>query len=345
MSIGSGKVLGIDIGRRDLKIVQVNGAPKSPSLAAWAIVAKEKRSFEGDGWRPDLFEDIALSLQLNGIKGGKAYVSLPDDMVRLSYRKLPAMPPEELKSAIVWEIRKEWDLAVDEMVVDYIEMGKVVDGTSSMNAYLAVVCRKRPLEFLGRSLLDMGIKVQSLEFSTLAQISCLPASGGTNNAIGLVDLGASQTNLIVLKDGSVRFFRMIPSGGDSISDAISQATGLTWWEAEKHKRMGVPSGEGGDEQMARAFRGTLELIVDEVFQTLRFYVAERKEGPVERLMLTGGGALMPGVDGAFQDVLGLPVEVLNPFGNLPVSAGVRDSDMMVSQGGRLVTALGLALKE
>ncbi|NOY86212.1 MAG: type IV pilus assembly protein PilM [Deltaproteobacteria bacterium] len=345
MFLGSGKVLGIDIGRRDLKIIQLKGMPKDPNLAAWAIVAKEKRSFEGNGWRPDLFEDIALSLQIHGIKGGKAYVSLPDDMVRLSYRKLPAMPPAELKSAIIWEIRKEWDMTVEEMVVDYIEMGEVVAGPNRMNAYLAAVCKKRPVEFLGRSLLDMGVKVQSLEFSTLAQISCLLASGSADGAIGLVDLGASQTNLIILKDGSVRFFRMIPSGGDSISEAISQATGLTWWEAEKHKRMGVPSGEGGDEQMVRAFRGTLELIIDEVFQTLRFYVAERKEGPVERLVLTGGGALMPGVEGPFQDVLGLPVEVLNPFGNLPVSSGVRDSDMVVSQGGRLVTALGLALKE
>ena len=342
---GGGRSLGIDIGEKTIKFTQVRGSGGRYQISAWGILDKERPNFEKDRWRPDLFEDIKLALQVNGIKGPKASIALPDTLVNLSYRKIPPMPEEELTNALKWETGKEGNFPPDEMVLDYIPMGEIMEGADVMRAYLVAVSRKRILEDLCGRLAALGIKVRSVEFSTMAQISCLLRCSDPSGIIAMVDLGDEQTNLVVLKDGAVRFFRTIHTGGKHLTDMISQATGLNWWEADKIKEMGSRVLDGGDEEVSRALRGTLEGIVDEVYQTFHFYGAERREGAVDRVVITGGGGLMPGIGGFFQEILGIPAEVMDPFTAFFPSGSLREKDKLKNRGARMVTAFGLALAE
>ncbi|MFV2081809.1 MAG: type IV pilus assembly protein PilM [bacterium] len=341
----TGKTIGIDIGQRDIKLVQIRGGSRNPVVEGWALLEKEKGNYDAGRWRPDLAEDLRLAFQLNGIRGGKAAVSLPDSMVNIYYRKLPPMPEEELKNAVVWEIRKDLTFPVDDVVIDHINLGEVSEGSDIMNAYLIAVTRKRPLEDLCRYLTDVGMKINCLEFSTMAQVTCLKVMGEMSGTVALVDIGATQTNLVVLKDGKIRFFRVIPSGGDVITETISHSTGLSWWEAEKVKSVGIGPEKGGDEQVVRALHQSIESIVDEVYQTFHFYTAERREGGVDRLVISGGGGMMKGIDKFFQDILGMPTQVMDPFAGIQVSGKLRDGELLVSWGCRIATALGLALEE
>ncbi len=341
----TGKTIGIDIGHRDIKLVQVRGGSRNPVVEAWALLEKEKLNYEAGRWRSDLAEDLGLAFQINSIRGGKAAVSLPDSMVNIYYRKLPPMPDEELKNAVIWEIRKDLTFPVDDVVIDHINLGEVSGGSEIMNAYLIAVTRKRPLEDLCRNLTDLGLKINCLEFSTMAQVSCLKVMGETSGTVALVDIGATQTNLVVMKDGEIRFFRVIPSGGDAITETVSHSTGLSWWESEKVKSVGIGPEKGGDEQVVRALRQSIESIVDEVYQTFHFYTAERREGGVDRLVISGGCGMMKGIDKFFQDILGITTQVMDPFAGIQVSGKVRDPERLIGWGSRVATAFGLALLE
>ncbi len=344
MFAGTGRTVGIDIGQRDIRVVQLKGG-RRPVMESWVLLEKEKGNYEAGRWRPDLAQEMKLAFQINGIKGKRAAVSLPDAMVNLYYRKLPSMPAHELANAVLWEVRKELTFPADDVVVDHISLGSVSEGSGTMMAYLVAVTRKKPLEDLCRSLAGLGLKLNCLEFSTMAQISCLRVLENTHGTIALVDIGASQTNLVVLKEGEVRFLRVISQGGDSITENISHATGLSWWEADKLKLSGVTPGNDGDPEVVRALQQGLESIVDEVYQTFHFYSAERREGGVDRLVISGGGGMMTGIAGFFQEILGLPTQVIDPFSGVSVSGKIRDRDRMESSGARVATALGLALKE
>lgn len=339
----SSRILGIDIGERSIKIVRVKSLSRERQISAWSLLDRDRPNLEGERWRAEMFEDIKLALQVNGIKGSRASVSLPDSVVNISYRKVPPMPEEELKKALMWEAGKDWKYAIEDMVLDFITLGEVVEGSDSMNAYLVAVSRKSVVQDLIRNLMGIRIKVRSVEFSTMAQMSCLLNSQDTSGTIALVDLGEQFTNLLILKNGKVRFFRNINMGGAYITEMISQSTGLNRWEADRLKETGVRDSSGGDEELSRSLRGALESIVDEVFQTFHFYGAERREGVVEKVMISGGGGLMPGVSDFLQEILGLPTRVVDPFTACVLSGKLRDSDKLVSRGPRMVTALGLAM--
>lgn len=337
------RILGIDIGEKSVKIAQVKGTSGKRQISAWSLLDRDRPNLEGHRWRAEMFEDIKLSMSVNGVKAAKASICLPDSLVTISYRKLPPMPKEELANALMWEAGKDWKFPVEEMTLDFITLGEVFDGSDKMNAYLVAVSRKNLVTDLVNRLSGLKIKVRSVEVSTMAQMTCLLSLADVSGIVSMVDIGEQFTNLLILKNGQVRFFRTINMGGAFITDTISKSTGLNWWEADELKKTGIQDHRSGDEELSRSLRGGLESIVDEVFQTFHFYGAERREGSVERVVITGGGGLMPGVNDFMQEILGIPAQVMDPFRTCVPSGNLRDRDKLISRGSRMVTALGLAM--
>jgi type IV pilus assembly protein PilM len=334
------RAVGIDIGERGFRVAAVRERGGSPVVEAWAALDRTLPCHDGSRWSPGLFEEIALALSVNRIRGGRVFVSIPDSLVTVSYRKLPPMPAAEVPRALMWEMRRDMSLPVDDAVMDHIPLGEAGDVSGAMNAYLVAVAGKKPLLDLCRLLEQSRIPPAALEFSALAQITCLRRAGGLAGKVAVIDLAAAHTNLLVARDGEVRFFRVIHAGGDHLTEAVAQATGLAWVEAERRKT-GVFPGDGEAALTAR----TVEGIIDEAYQTLRFYLAERKEGAVERVVLTGGGSLLPGIREGFSEVLGVPVAAANPFEGLPLGPRAHDRERAGMLAARMVTAIGLALKE
>jgi type IV pilus assembly protein PilM len=340
MDMFSQRAVGIDIGERGFRIAAVRERGGSTVVEAWAALDRPLPCHDGSRWSPGLSEEIALALSVNRIRAGRAFVSLPDSLVTVSYRKLPPMPASEVQRALMWEMRRDMSVSADDAVMDHVSLGEAADVSGAMNAYLVAVAGKKPLLDLCRLLEAARIPPTALEFSALAQITCLRRAGALAGTVAVIDLAAAHTNLLVARDGEVRFFRVIHAGGDHLTEAVAQATGASWAEAERRKTGAFP-GDAGTALTAR----TVEGIVDEAYQTLRFYLAERKEGAVERAVLTGGGSLLPGIREAFSEVLGVPVEAADPFARLSLGPRARDRERAETLSARMVTAIGLALKE
>ncbi len=338
MGLLPARTLGIDLGERGFRFAWVMNRGGHPVLEAWAAMDRDQPCYDGNRWSPGLFEDIHLALAVGKVRARRAAVSLPDTMVTLSYRKLPPMPPPEVPRALQWEMRKDLSFVPEETVMDYISLGEVTEAGGRMEAYLAALSPRRPLLALCARLEEAGIVPAALEVSALAQVSCLRVLGETAGTVALVDLAAAQTNLLVARDGAVRFFRVIPVGGDHVTEAIAQATGLPRAEAERRKVGSSPA------EWSLTSR-TVEGIVDEVFQTLRFYSADRKEGGVERMILTGGGSRLPGFMQSLSEVIGVPAKAVDPFGRVVLGPRVAEPDRALALAPRLAAAIGLALKE
>lgn len=345
MLLGGKKSLGLDIGADSIKLVQVVNGKGKQHIEKWAYLDQGRSSIDGLRWRSGLFDELKLALQVNSIRRGNISVSIPDSRVTLSYRKIPPMPDAEIADALRWEAAKDVNFQVDEIAMDYISLGEVVDGNDLMQAFLVCVSRKKLVEELHLRLTDGGLKVRSVEFSALAQVTSYLRSAPGGGVVAIVDMGQEQTNLVILKDGDVRFFRAFETGGSHVTRAISQATGLGLSEARDMKHVGLSHVMADDPELSRALRGTLEGMVDEVFHTFHFYNAERREGAVEKVLIAGGGGCMPGIDGFFQEILGIPTELLDPFVSCPPSEGLRDREKLLGLGPRMATAVGLAMDE
>lgn len=143
------------------------------------------------------------------------------------------------------------------------------------------------------------------------------------SGVAVVDIGAATTNLVVIEDGEVEHVAVIPMGGNHVTNdlAIGLKTDLDIAEIIKIKHATLSKAASGhaslvaggethrfDKEMIRIItEARMEEILEYVDKELKKIHRSRKlPGGI---VLTGGGAKLPGLADFTKDVLELPARV------------------------------------
>lgn len=170
----------------------------------------------------------------------------------------------------------------------------------------------------------------------------------------LLDMGGGTTDLMVFADGSPVFTSAVPAGGLQVTNDISIMLSVPMEAAERIKRESASCWPGGidpEESIvvpgiggrapAEVPRRKLCSIVQPRMEEILRMAKERVEKMgywkliKAGIVLTGGGALMPGTAELAQSIFGLPVRV-----GAPVSVGGLENEYRNPQ---YATAVGLVL--
>ncbi len=194
-----------------------------------------------------------------------------------------------------------------------------------------VAAGRGPLANLRKAVEGAGLSILGLAYQGYASgLSVLTPEEETMNVL-LVDLGGGTTSLAVFRQGRLAHSAVIPIGGEHVTHDIAQLLKIPAEEAERVKRkygaalpeMADPelileiNQEGGAfaavpaPELARIIRPRLR----EILHLARSSVDEAL-GPLEvtvnRVVLTGGGAMMRGLDTLARTQYNLPVRIGKP---------------------------------
>ncbi len=101
---------------------------------------------------------------------------------------------------------------------------------------------------------------------------------------------------------------------------------------------------GDSSRIVNATRPALNRLIGEIRRSIDYYEKQLYEKNVNRLVLSGGTAMYPGLDQSLADATGVPVEIVNPVQALIVeenSPGVRD---LIENRAQFNVAVGLAAR-
>jgi Tfp pilus assembly protein PilN len=144
-------------------------------------------------------------------------------------------------------------------------------------------------------------------------------------AEAIVSVGAALTTVVVHEAGRPRFVRTVQAGGDMLTAAISDELGIEIDAAEAAKRDGLRHAAEfdtdadaagtprtpGENDLARRAARVVELrlagILGEIQSGLAYWMAQ-SERPLQRIVLTGGGARAGDLAGRLALLVGAPVE-------------------------------------
>ena len=177
----------------------------------------------------------------------------------------------------------------------------------------------------------------SLENQTVSQLRSL-LMGDVGNTI-LVDIGANQTTLSIVVDGSLRSTSQIPFGSHQITKDLASSLGLSDITAESFKQ---------DLHLVNLFQ--LPKPILDFYKVLRtelstFVELNRKIGQSpDKVILTGGGVSTAGLVEYFKDnplPNSLPIYLGNPLRNTKVNRELMP--LLSPIANQLSTAIGLAL--
>jgi len=181
-----------------------------------------------------------------------------------------------------------------------------------------------------------GVEIDDLVLQPLASSEAVLTPAEKDMGVMLVDCGGGTTDVAIFIDGSIWHTVVLPVGGNHITNDIAIVLRTPFDVAEYLKiRHGqarpnpVPEGEVGpqgveDQIEVESFIGSkkravsrtllhrvIEARVHEIFQMLR---AEVRRVGYDGLLpagmvLSGGTALLPGIDEVARDVLNMPVRI------------------------------------
>jgi cell division protein FtsA len=178
-----------------------------------------------------------------------------------------------------------------------------------------------------------GISVRDLVLEPLASSYSVLTQDEKELGVGLIDFGGGTTDIAIFYNGSIRHTSVIGFGGEYVTRDIALGLKTPLEQAEIIKLehgcalesrarndqvISIP-GVGG-RSPREVSRGVLASIiqprVQEIFELALHEI--RQSGCYDLLttgiVLTGGGALLEGVDELAEEVTGLPVKVGRPMG-------------------------------
>ena len=123
-------------------------------------------------------------------------------------------------------------------------------------------------------------------------------------------------------------------------------------ETENKNDSGWPQGppdiESPEEIKAgimRALELTADALADEIRRSLDYYMSQEQSAPIGKLVLSGGGAMLPNLDLHLAQVFPFPVEIGNPLRRITQNRSDLTDSELNALAPRFAIAIGLALED
>jgi hypothetical protein len=202
--------LGLDIGLRELKIVEADGG----RLTRHAEILLPDGAIEDGMPTPLLTVAIRGAVEAAGMRTGTALLAIADTGIAVRDFVLPRIPQSELGQAVLFEGRRL--VPLDPGSVYYAWHARTI--RSGRSVYL-VAARRDMIDALTDTVRHAQLQVTHIDVKPLA----LARGAGVTDGM-VLEWGASEATLILMVQGRPRFFRsfLLDSAPDNIDAQLDE---------------------------------------------------------------------------------------------------------------------------
>ena len=319
MRCSSHTVIGVDIGRRTMKAVQLRRASGRYRVAALALLPRPQA--EAEVSRADA-QALRSVLRRQGFIGRRIVVAAPDAALMRATLELPANVSGAPVGQIVrMELARLYNVAPETFEVAHWET-KTPEGAKPMTQTLAIGCPHEAADALLDIFEDSGFDVTALDVRSAAAVrACGPVLLPSPGITAIADVGWRATSVLFVCGRSLIYERILEGSAMSeLTDRLAEAFGITSEGATQVINTVGLSAEAGiaslDQATLEAVRKHLRHHFDRLLEELKVpFSYARHQFPaegVQRLLLIGGGATVPQLASYFADRLGIDVRAAAP---------------------------------
>lgn len=280
-------------------------------------------------------------LKSGGINPGhEANLALAENEIYSRIVSVPRLSETELNSAIQYEAEQYVPVALDEVELFHQILGENTAGEAKTMKVLLIAVPKARLKHLNQLLDTCGLIPRSLETELMALKRVLAEPGRYQL---LLLLAHKTTDMIIIYRDEPILMHSLPAGSLSLTRNLVNEMGLSETQAEQYKQTYGLRADLLEGKVAQVLLPQFQELVNQINKAYVFLTQQGFRKTPEQVVLTGGGALLPGLTNFLVDKLNSEVVVANPFARF-----VRDKTfkrLVVSDANpQWTTAVGLALK-
>ncbi len=346
---GGKQLVGLDIGSSCIKVAEIQDTSKGRVLSRFSRLPLAKGVIvDGVVAEPELLAQAIKKLfKQSKCKRKRVVTSISGHAVIVKKVTIAQMDEQELRELIHDEAGKY--LPFDDMAtVDYDcqILGENPYNPTQMEVLL-VAAKKEIIEgytevIEAAGLIPTIVDVDSFALETMYEENY---DFEETDVDILINVGASITNLNAVKGGVSIFTRDFTIGVNSVTEAIAQHLGVPAEKAEE----ALTEGYGDDEQTRRTFREGMiahaDSICSEVERSVDYFRSTFGAENIKHVLLSGGGALIPGIASDLAQRLGIETEIINPFRKIAVDKRALENETAEGIGPIAAVSVGLALRK
>jgi cell division protein FtsA len=180
---------------------------------------------------------------------------------------------------------------------------------------------------LTKCIAGCGIEIEDLVLEPIASAEAVLSEEEKEAGVLIADIGGGTTDIALMREGSIYHTSVLPVAGHQVTRDISAGLGLSFELAEEFKKkygtllIGEEEDDRmvGDDGQAISYRDLCEIMRARIEEMMRLVMLELPRNDYARLIpagivITGGGANVPGI-----------VEMTQAITNMPVRIGVPPS--------------------
>jgi len=339
--------LGIDIGTSSIKVVELSKWGERVKLENYGEVSistfyeKPFRTFEKSTLllsSKDIAKAILAILEEAKTKERKAIFSIPDFSTFFTTFDLPQMSEEEIPTAVKYQARQYIPLPLSAVTLDW----QIIEGkTANKKTPLKVLTVAVPNEVINQyqeiaSLAKLQLTFLEAEVFSLSRALI----GEDRRVVSIVDIGAQSTTVNIVEKKNLKMSHSFDVTGNELTHALAKSLNINYKEAEDLKRKyGLrPSEEKDIAQILYPLVDTIFTEIEKSFNNVT--QVEKKE--IQKIILAGGVALLPGLKEYFFEKSKIETEIANPFADIFYPA-ILDKNLK-EMGPAFTIAVGAALR-
>lgn len=337
-------VIGLDIGSSSVKAMELSRVGNTYEITAFAK-ARLAPDLVVDGAITDVsaVANVIKGLLSSGkLKAKQVATGVSGHSVIVKRVVLPVDTPDQVPSAIERDADQYIPFDISDVNLDYHVIG-VAGGPEGGLEVLLVAAKKEQIQntigvvaMAGRAASVVDIDAFALQ--NAFEINYSPSS---NETLALLNIGASLTNINIVKAGMPLFIRDVSVGGNQYSDILEKELQLTFDEAESLKS-GKKVGVYDPEMVAPLMDSITDMLTMEVHKTFDFFKETYPQESISKIYLAGGAARATGLVERISAAFGMDTELLDPLRSVRVGKGAGFDVAQV--GPALTVAMGLALR-
>ncbi len=285
-------------------------------------------------------------------KVSKAVIGVTGQAVTVRFVQMPRMTERELHDAVLMQADQLLPFDKETVVMDPQIIETADSSDDEMIRVLLVAARRNEIEKRIELVNRAGFDVLAVDVDAFAALSCFVSDveGESEENLALVNMGSRVTSINIVRGGSSLFHRDFNIGGSHLTKAVEEKFGVGFALAEALKTQhGVLSEEEAVEQgeedrnpeVGDAMMPVLQDIAREIRRSFSYYEHQMYDRGVDRMVLTGGAAMLRGLRLFLAKELETQVDIGDPTARIPMSPDL-SPEKIATFGPGYTVAIGLA---
>src|SRR5208337_3831066 len=310
------QLVGLDIGSSSIKAVELKTTKAGYELVSFGMEPLAQDTVV-DGAimdAPQVANAITKIFDTEHIKTKNVATSVSGHSVIVKRVPLPLMTEEELYDRIPSEASQHIPFDIADVNLSYQLLEAVKKDKILNHTNVLAQAGKTPVV----------VDIDAFGLQNCFEVNYEPDAGQT---VALLNIGASVMNINIVRGGVPLFTRDVSVGGNQYTDALQKELDLSFDDAERLKK-GDTLPSVTDEQKSQILRSVSDILTLEIQKTFDFFRATASGENIQRIMVAGGTARVPGLVDLLREEFAMPVEELNPFRKVLINPGKHSEDQI-----------------